>query len=437
MSAVHTNVTITGATFELASAKQVGGSLAAFSTPLLDISSTRFASSAAAIGGAVAAAGVASISMKSSTFWNNTAAARPGVPDTLEFLGPMAVGHGGAVFINTGAAVLSGLQMSGNAARASGGALHVVSGSLQLAGTSVIDNTAGMSGAGVSVFAAQLAVSVTGSNFSGNAAGKGAALAIQAAADDVLVSVQNSRFVANNATAADGGAVLLEGRSMALLAGCLFRNNSALHDGGAVAALQPSALAANDSTFDGNAAAQGSGGGLYCSGDNATVQVAQSCSFTHNRAWVSGGGLSLIGGDINTSISDAAFSGNTAADELQTMKSDTPVAAATVATNCSSRGAGGAACIQTAAAVVLQRLRFSSNTGGSGGEALPWALQLASGLCSARGLCSCLCVAACGRDAGRGGSLPVAQAACWTLGWRGWCSSSHCMHLPGAPHHLR
>ncbi len=383
---MHTNVTITGATFELTSAKQVGGSLAAFSTPLLDVSDSRFASCAAAIGGAVAAAGVASISMRSSTFWNNSAAAGPGVPDTLEFLGPMAVGYGGSVFINTGAAVLTGLQMSGNSARASGGALHVVSGSLKLAGSSVVDNTAGIAGAGVSVFAAQLAVSVTGTNFSGNAAGKGAAIAVQAAADDVRVGVQDSRFTANNATAADGGAVLLEGPSMAMLTGCLFRNNSARQDGGAVAALQPSALAVNGSSFEGNAASRGSGGGLYCSGDNATVQVAHSCSFTHNRAWISGGGLSVMGADINASISDAVFSGNTAADAMQASKSDAPAAGASVATNCSSRGAGGAACIQTTAAVVLQRLRFSGNTGGSGGRDC-WAVWLACGLCSAWCLC--------------------------------------------------
>ena len=179
----------------------------------------------------------------------------------------------------------------------------------------------GPSGLGGAIFMGGAALTLRDCVISGNAATSGGALGIDAQQGNsgiASVKLVRCEFVEN--TGQFGGALYVLGQygQVPLAAEqCVFRNNSATGDGGAVHLYAPNALvgaALTDCWLVGNNAA-GGGGGLYVVTDGfgageAEVEMSR-CTISGNSAG-SGGGISFRLSRISANIENCTFSGNVA-----------------------------------------------------------------------------------------------------------------------------
>ena len=132
--------------------------------------------------------------------------------------------------------------------------------------------------------------------------------------DDCVITFVDCRFF-NNESRGTGGALEMEGYSSddpVTLTGCVFTDNSADSDGGAVSALGP--LVVQQSSFLRNYAGHQVGGAIcwFGSGEDNLITVA-GCDFVDNLAPTGGGGALFLYGYLEQAlISDCYFAGNSA-----------------------------------------------------------------------------------------------------------------------------
>lgn len=207
---------------------------------------------------------------------------------------------GGAILGTEGVAVtLDGVRINDSRAGLTGGALAMAPGSvLTVLGSTFRNNTANEGGA----FAISSLTAIEDSEFVLNTATAGQGGAIQSWVESM--SVRRSNFVFN--LAERGGAIYKRHAEVAI-EDSRFRDNTAAIDGGAIYA-ENDALQVNafGTTFEGNIATQGAGGGIRSLNDVVLVQS----TFHNNRAQV--GGAVSISGAFQPRIDDVTFSGNVA-----------------------------------------------------------------------------------------------------------------------------
>lgn len=271
-----------------------GGALAVTGGSLT-VSGSTFTGNAAAYGGAVYQEQYSALTITDSTFSGNTASASG-----------YGYGWGGGAVLALGDATITGSTFTDNDAAGNGGAV-VSSGydqaaepTLTISDSTFTGNYSNESSGGYgggAVFATG-AMSVTGSVFSENDAGRYGG-AIYASGPFGSLTVSDSEFSGNAGTA--GGAVY--SYSHLYVDYSTFSDNSAVGgDGGAILAGTYGRNVIQRSTFTGNVA-QSNGGGLFA--QSSSVVVVNS-TFTSNEADSSGGAVYVDnGGFINFSTISA------------------------------------------------------------------------------------------------------------------------------------
>jgi CSLREA domain-containing protein len=179
---------------------------------------------------------------------------------------------------------------NGNAVE-EGGAIRAYDATLSLATVTV--SSAGADANGGGIFAAGCAVSIQGSTFQGDAGLAGGAISVMGGD----VTITGSTF--SNCVATDvGGAVAVFAATSATISACTFINNTSEESGGAVylaGASGASTYTIADSTFTGNDAYGGTGGGvgtdgLVAPGSDGALVVSGS-AFALNHADTRGGAI--------------------------------------------------------------------------------------------------------------------------------------------------
>ena len=324
-----------------------------------------------------------------------------------------AAGSGGALLVSPGdfggaVVVLSRCTLSGNSAAAADGGAIALRGSsvlgtptgnltVSLSGVQCIGNIA-LAGAGGCMAAAGAAtLSITGSLFASNAAFSGGALAVACVDEALCTMVHNlsaCTFVGNTA-ALQGGALRVLGGELRA-ADCVFYANAASGvsaQGGAlflsefgVAPLPSLALALDNTTFAGNAAAEvrpsqrlaagrtftvaqdaGCGGALLVAAANGATTVAlRGSRLEGNRASVCGGAAFLYG-PIALNASACVFVNNSApvGGALQLQSAEALAGAAATLTGCNftanAAGAGAALALNSNSSLSAAGCAFKSN----------------------------------------------------------------------------
>jgi predicted outer membrane repeat protein len=269
--------------------------------------------------------------------------------------------------------------LRGFAAGDFGGAILGAEGvSVALDGVTINDSRAGLSGGAVAMAPGSL-LNVFRSNFRNNTGNDGGAIATSAA-----TVIEDSNFVLNTASVQGGaiqswvaqltvrrsgfvfnlaerGGAIYKRNAPLIVEDSRLRDNTAAIDGGAIYA-EADAMQVNayGSTFEGNIATQGSGGGIR----SLTDVVLALCTFHNNRAQV-GGGVSLSGAFLPT-LDDCTFSENFAqlrggAIDVVNVTSRVKMFQITMSNNSVQNGPGGDLALQDA----LGEVELSSLIGGN------------------------------------------------------------------------
>ena len=104
----------------------------------------------------------------------------------------------------------------------------------------------------------------------------------------INVSIRESKFLHNAAQRANGGALLLDTSSMAIISRTDFSGNNATHDCGGAVHMLKSTLMISNSTFSRNSIVKGHGGAL-CLQDGSNI--ISDCNFIFNEAATFGGAI--------------------------------------------------------------------------------------------------------------------------------------------------
>ena len=211
--------------------------------------------------------------------------------------------YGAAIYLEGGAAgmdvTLEGITAEENTA-GKGGAIGAYDANIKMSGSTIKENTA-TDGEGGAIFVETYysnknSVSITDSSFTGNVAtrddnlARGGAIYIQGKRDgskSVDLTVVGSTFTGNEAVNGWGGGAFLA-QVKGTLSKTVFEGNKAT-DGGAIYnyVMDPkgskTGLTVTDSTFTGNVATTGEGGAIR-NGDNATLAFTGTNVFTGNTA---------------------------------------------------------------------------------------------------------------------------------------------------------
>ena len=211
--------------------------------------------------------------------------------------------YGAAIYLEGGAAgmdvTLEGITAEENTA-GKGGAIGAYDANIKMFGSTIKENTA-TDGEGGAIFVETYysnknSVSITDSSFTGNVAtrddnlARGGAIYIQGKRDgskSVDLTVVGSTFTGNEAVNGWGGGAFLA-QVKGTLSKTVFEGNKAT-DGGAIYnyVMDPkgseTGLTVTDSTFTGNVATTGEGGAIR-NGDNATLAFKGTNVFTGNTA---------------------------------------------------------------------------------------------------------------------------------------------------------
>ena len=233
--------------------------------------------------------------------------------------------QGGGVHVASDAkrVEISGSTIQNNDASESGGGIHA-SASISVSDSWIADNST--AGAGGGLYATTVAPSVENSDFWGNDADYGGAVAIEATTAGSFFpnSIKNTEMWLNSATS-DGGGVWLNGAGIYYLRQDLLVLNSADGDGGGIWATggQPNLTFVrawhNDAGGDGGGAmlnasnggqtrrssfggnmAGGAGGGVMHSGSVGTHQVVSN-RYIENQA-TTGGGITIEGDSLKRNV---------------------------------------------------------------------------------------------------------------------------------------
>ena len=221
---------------------------------------------------------------------------------------------GGAIYAVTGGNApyveISGAQLKGNVSTDAnensntsigGGAIYVSGGELKLSGVSLENNTTGYYGGAILAIGATVTVNGN-STVSGNNGGTGAALYFR---EECNVTIENSSITDNVSTA--NGVVYVNHSSLTLNKVTASGNKAA--NGGVIYASGTAEVSVTDSEFAENAASANHGGAIFA--DGATVNVCGG-RFYKNSAAKDGG---AIYAKLSTvSIEGATFEENSASN---------------------------------------------------------------------------------------------------------------------------
>ena len=278
-------------------------------------------------------------------------------------------GMGGAVFVGTACTTvyLLGAVYTGNVAANAGGAVRLgqLNSAVTVAGGTFTRNVAQLGGA------VSLGV--------GNGGGLVAALT------PIAVLISDASFVQNSA--ASGGAFHASNMNAARLLSCVLQGNQATAGDGGAVLLMPltNTLSINNSVLAGNVAS--GRGGAVCSVTGNTVEMGSS-TVRGNRAGTEGGGCFMGAASALRTYWTTSFVGNTCPPTNVAARGGAVALAAgssmlvggptTFANNNASAGYGGAVSVLDSALVVgPYAVNFTSNAAGEGS-----ALHLGNGATS-------------------------------------------------------
>jgi len=312
---------ISGSLFKLNTAASEGGAIYLTGTGSPVISDTRFFdNTASAYGGAVFAGGTVNTTITGSTFSGNHA------------------NYGAGLYIdrNVVGTTVSGTEFSGNTAAKDGGAIYDYSNAgknLTVSGSDFSGNLALENGGALYVYTGTATVSTT--EFSGNTANNGGALYVSGKTD--LVDVD---FIKNFA-AIGGGAVYYTSNVLSIDEKTLFSGNTA-GSGGALY-VNAKALTLGNAVFDQNVStvnSTGNGGGAIFVNTSGSLNI-NGATLSQNHAYY-GGGIAANG---TTVITGTLFDRNTAANggAIYGRQNTTSVFGATFSGNSVSSGGGAIA----------------------------------------------------------------------------------------------
>ena len=368
--ASYAPVTAAGSSFAANTAFSSGGALWGDLFTLSNCSMSNNNASSGS-GGAVAASGAAggTVVVTGSAFGNNTCGAHGGALSVLGARTNCTVVIGG----NT--------SFSGNTAGANGGAVAVTGiAAVSINDTTLSQNGANASsGLGGALWLSNVpSVGLGRVSASGNVAAQGGAIAAVCSSANACgaasFSIDASSFSANAAAALDGGALFFGSRgTFAALSSSQFVSNAAVFAGGAVSGDK---IAVSSCMFSSNVVSDGGGGAIYATG-SVGVTVAGS-AFINNTCASNGGALfaDYSGGAVSVAVSASTFTGNAALDgDGGGNGGALALAGATVlvdGTACSlnaagsATGAGGAMWVQDAVGLSITRTLISNNTAAVG-----------------------------------------------------------------------
>jgi predicted outer membrane repeat protein len=278
------NVTITNSTFSNNATSGLAGGAGLMSGGTVTISNTTFSSNVAdGAGGALFNADPGTMTVKDSTLTNNS-------------------GYNGGGIYNAGSLSVVNSIFSGNhITQGSGGAIANFQGTLAVTDSTFSNNNAvvnpyflGGGGEGGAIYTLS-ALTISNSTFNGNQASRGGALSCNS--NMGAITSTDSTYVSNSAlsdSGGDGGAIFVNCHSTILKN--TFASNTAAHYGGAILADDNIGLMEiTNSTFYGNVALAGSGGGIANFGHLAV----SSSTFSHNNASNGGAIRNGLGGDLS------------------------------------------------------------------------------------------------------------------------------------------
>lgn len=212
----------------------------------------------------------------------------------------LEIENGEALIVSDGTLSLSGGVVIQNAVNtsANGGAIRIHSGTLNVSGATFANNSASNGGAIVSQAAGNATLNISGATFAGNSA-NGSGGAIYA---NCIVNFSDTVFEGN--TAADGGAVCINGGGIFAVSDCTFSKNTAMSRGGALYLDGLTTFGDGDTVFEGNMA--NLGGAIYVASRYSSRRVTiSSAQFLSNTA--AQGGAIYIGGYAALGAKDASL----------------------------------------------------------------------------------------------------------------------------------
>ena len=258
-------------------------------------------------------------------------------------------GSGGALYaINSGVEICSDAYFNSNMANMNGGAIFLQNCSMLMSHRlSVIECESTGYGGGVFLCSKSVLRVLGFATWISNTGLCGGAVYSR---DDSEIFLRNSSFYGNLARGGDGGGIFLHGSSLTVELASFFLNNTAL-----------------------NAEKFARGGAITCSGGQVTL--LGNFSFHNNFADV-GGAIYVLGGQLNLvdSHAEAEFVGNVASSDGGAVYLDTQSIGFLVGilflNNNATSGNGGALVGQATVAVVLDRVRMERNSAAVDGGAI-------------------------------------------------------------------
>jgi predicted outer membrane repeat protein len=304
-----------------------GGVLITIASNVQISNSTIFSNQAQGSGGAVLVA-ISNLTMVDSVMELNEALAgpQPSLADTTandggavsalmsnvtlertHFLQNSATGKGGALYLVESELSMRYSTVHGNTASDTGGAVVVNRGNALIQSSVFSQNSAALAGGAIevtgNVVSSSAVLQLVASEFAGNTAHAGGAIAASEAAH---VYIAGSNFSRNTAVNGSGGGLNLM-NATAVVHACRFVANNARRDGGGADVWSSSSLLVSDSIWSLNEA--GKDGGALCV--TGGIVTCTRCSFNQNTAEEIGGGLTVQ--ELASShIVDCAFHGNVA-----------------------------------------------------------------------------------------------------------------------------
>ena len=317
---------------------QDGGAIKAGGDVTVSSNSSLTNNTATGSGGAVQAGG--NVSVSESTLTGNTA----------------TTGNGGAISAGDQVTVSASTLNSNTAELGSGGAVSAAA-QVTVSASTVSSNIAKQSGGAISA-GDQVTVSASTLNSNTAESGTGGAISTTAYA---AVSISGSELKTNSALI-NGGAIAARG-AVEVSASTLNSNTAELGNGGAISTV--GAVTVSASTLNSNTA-EGSGGAISTIG---AVTVSESSTVSSNTAKENGGAISALGAvtvSASTLNSNTAESGSGGAIST---RGEVTVSASTLNSNTATLGSGGA--ISTVVSVaVIETSTVSSNTAKENGGAI-------------------------------------------------------------------
>jgi predicted outer membrane repeat protein len=343
---------------------QDGGAIKAGGNVTVTSNSSLTNNTATGSGGAIKAGGDVTVSSNSS-LTNNTATGSGGavqaggnvsVSESTLTDNTATTGNGGAISAGDQVTVSASTLNSNTAELGSGGAVSAAA-QVTVSASTVSSNIAKQSGGAIS---AGDQVTVSASTLNSNTAelGTGGAISTTAYA---AVSVSGSELKTNSALI-NGGAIAARG-AVEVSASTLNSNTAELGNGGAISTV--GAVTVSASTLNSNTA-EGSGGAISTIG---AVTVSESSTVSSNTAKENGGAISALGA---VTVSTSTLNSNTAesgSGGAISTRGEVTVSASTLNSNTATLGSGGA--IATVVSVaVIETSTVSSNTAKVNGGAI-------------------------------------------------------------------